>query len=319
MSKSSESTEVVTYETKGAAILAAQGFPMSDDYSLTSSPLRFDDGGHYRIEISGVERLSTLEALLDESTKRDVHIHRIVAFGGGATLLDRGELKAFADLARESQIQVIAVPGPRTGWDTGRQALSTEGTTAGRRVRGVDNLRFLLDDYLRIFECGFRGVLVWDEGALSILSAARVAGDIPEDAVFKVSVYTGYANPAGIKLLEGLGADSVNPVGDLGRPMLAAIRSAVQIPLDVWAMTFESFGGINRLWEAGDIARVAAPVYFKVEPGESEGVMYNAWVEPEFHERLVRHKVRHSAILNELVASTQPSVHVSPTPKKTVS
>jgi len=107
--------------TRKGAILAAQGFPRSDDYSLTSSPLRFDDGGHYRIEISGVERLSTLEALLDESKKQDVHIHRIVAFGGGATLLDRGELRAFAELARESQIQVIAVPGPRTGWDTGRQ------------------------------------------------------------------------------------------------------------------------------------------------------------------------------------------------------
>jgi hypothetical protein len=287
---------------------------VSDDYSMASSPLRFDDGGHYRIEISGVERLSTLEAMLDESAKRGVHIHRIVAFGGGATLLDRGELTAFADLARESRIEVIAVPGPRTGWDTGRQALSSEGTTAGRRVRGVDNLRYLLDDYLRIFDCGFRGVLVWDEGALAILSAARAAGDIPSDAVFKVSVYTGYANPAGVKVLEGLGADSVNPVGDLGRPMLAAIRSVVRIPLDVWAMTFESFGGMNRLWEAGDIARVAAPVYFKVEPGESEGVMYNPWIEPEFHERLVRHKVRHSAILNELVASTQESVAASPAP-----
>jgi hypothetical protein len=316
MSTSQPSAESVTYETGAAAILRSQGLPASDDYALTSSPLRFDDGGHYRIEISGVERLSTLEALLDESAKMSVHVHRIVAFGGGATLLDKGELTAFADLARESNIQVIAVPGPRTGWDTGRQALSSEGTTAGRRVRGVDNMRYLIDDYLRIFECGFRGVLVWDEGVLNVLNSARASGDIPDDAVFKVSVYTGYANPVGIKLLEGLGADSVNPVGDLSRPMLAAIRSSVHIPLDVWAMTFESFGGMNRLWEAGDIARVAAPVYFKVEPGESEGVMYNAWIEPEFHEKLVRHKVRHSAILNELVASTQKSVGVSPTPTK---
>jgi hypothetical protein len=304
------------HSTAGAAVLAAQGYPIEDDYSLSSSPLRFDDGGHYRIEISGVERLSTLEAMLDEASRRDVHVHRIVCFGGGATLIDRGELTAFAELAAESRIEVIAVPGPRTGWDTGRQALTEEGTTAGRRVRGIDNLRYLLDDYLRILSCGFRGLLVWDEGMLDILNRARAAGDIPSDVVFKVSVYTGYANPAGIKLLEELGADSVNPVGDLSRPMLGAIRSAVQIPLDVWALTFESFGGINRLWEAGDVARVASPVYFKIEPGESEGMMYNPWIEAEFHDKLIRHKVRHASILNELAQTTDSSIVVSPAPER---
>jgi hypothetical protein len=303
-----------SHSTRGAAILAAQGYLVADDYTLSASPLRFDDGGHYRIEISGVERLSTLEAMLKEAARHEVYIHRIVCFGGGATLLDRGELIAFAELAREAALEVIAVPGPRTGWDTGRQAMSGEGTTAGRRVRGVDNMRYLLDDYLRIFSCGFEGVLVWDEGMLDILSRARAVGDIPENAVFKVSVYTGYANPAGIKVLEGLGASSVNPVGDLSRPMLGAIRSAVRIPLDVWALTFESFGGINRLWEAADIARVAAPVYFKIEPGESEGAMYNSWIDPEFHAKLIRHKVRHAAILNELAEITEPSVVVSPAP-----
>jgi hypothetical protein len=300
--------------TGGSAILARQGLPASDDYALTSSPLSFSDGGRYRIEISGVERLSTLEALLQESARQNVFIHRVVAFGGGATLLDQGELRAFAELAAENAIEVIACPGPRTGWDTGRQALSAEGTTAGRRVRGVDNLRYLLDDYLRIFSCGLRGVLVWDEGVLDILSKARAAGDIPADAVFKVSVYTGHANPAAVKVLQGLGADSLNPVGDLSRPMLAAIRSVVTIPLDIWAITFESFGGMNRLWEAGDIARVAAPCYFKIEPGESEAVMYNSWIDEKYHEDLIRHKVRHAAILNELAAVTNGDVSPSPRP-----
>jgi hypothetical protein len=300
--------------TGGSAILARQGLPAADDYALTSSPLSFSDGGMYRIEISGVERLSTLEALLKESARQEVFIHRVVAFGGGATLLDQGELRAFAELAAENAIEVIACPGPRTGWDTGRQALSVEGTTAGRRVRGADNLRYLLDDYLRIFSCGLRGILVWDEGVLDILSKARAAGDIPADAVFKVSVYTGHANPAAVKVLQGLGADSLNPVGDLSRPMLAAIRSVVTIPLDIWAITFESFGGMNRLWEAGEIARVAAPCYFKIEPGESEAVMYNSWIDEKYHEDLIRHKVRHAAILNELAAVTNGDVSPSPRP-----
>ncbi|WP_422746273.1 hypothetical protein ACN27E_01520 [Mycobacterium sp. WMMD1722] len=299
----------------GASILASQGLLSADDYTLATSTKTFDDGGSYRLEISGVERLSTLEVLLDEAARQDVFIHRIIAFGGGTTLLNTGELRDVAVLAAENGIELIAVPGPRTGWDLGRQALSTEGQAGGRRVRGLDNVRYLLDDYLRIFSTGIRGVLVWDEGVLDILNKARDAGHIPADAKFKISVYAGHANPAAIKIMQELGADSVNPVGDLSRPMLAAIRRSVDIPLDVWAETFESFGGMNRLWEAGDIARVAGPVYFKVEPGESEAVMYNGWVRPEFHEELIRHKVRHAAILNELARTSAPDVVVSPRPR----
>ncbi|GAA1692328.1 hypothetical protein MMUR_15550 [Mycolicibacterium murale] len=311
----SPAAERRTSEVNGAGILASQGLLSADDYTLASSTASFDDGGKYRLEISGVERLSTLEVLLDEAAKQDVFIHRIIAFGGGTTLLNTSELRDVGTLAAENGIELIAVPGPRTGWDTGRQALSTEGQAGGRRVRGLDNIRYLLDDYLRIFSTGIRGVLVWDEGVLDILNKARDAGHIPADAKFKISVYTGHANPASIKILQELGADSVNPVGDLSRPMLGAIRRNVDVPLDVWAETFESFGGMNRLWEAGDIARVAGPVYFKIEPGESEAVMYNGWVRPEFHEELIRHKVRHAAILNELVATSTPDVAVSPRPR----
>jgi hypothetical protein len=299
-------------DTPGGRILAAQGLASADDYALAPSPHRFDDGGHFRLEVSGVERLATLEALLDEAAKEEVYIHRIVAFGAGATLLDRGELKAFAELADEHEIDVVACPGPRSGWDSGRQVMTSEGMYSGRRVRGVDNLRFLLDDYLRMFECGLRGVLVWDEGVLDILVKARAAGHVPEDSSYKVSVYTGHANPASIRILEELGADSLNPVGDLSRPMLGAIRQAVKIPLDVWAITFDSFGGMNRLWEAGEIAAVAAPVYFKVEPGDSEGAMYVSWEEPTAQDAAIRNKVRHAKILLELAQRTSPEIHASP-------
>jgi hypothetical protein len=163
-----------------------------------------------------------------------------------------------------------------------------------------------------MFECGLRGVLVWDEGVLDILVKARAAGHVPEDSSYKVSVYTGHANPASIRILEQLGADSLNPVGDLSRPMLGAIRQAVKIPLDVWAITFDSFGGMNRLWEAGEIASVAAPVYFKVEPGDSEGAMYVSWEKPTAQDAAIRNKVRHAKILLELAQRTSPEIHASP-------
>jgi hypothetical protein len=298
----------------GAQLLEAQGLPAVDSTTLPDSPLRFPDGGHYRIEVSGVERLSTLEALIDEANQREIHVHRAVSFVAGATLLDVGELRAFAELAAESSIEVIACPGPRAAWDLGRQAVTAEGKATGGRVRGADNLRLLLDDYMRCLECGFRGILVWDEGVLDVLARARDAGDIPPETVMKVSVFTGHGNPAALRVVEALGADSINPVGDLSRPMLAAIRSVIQIPLDVYAFVYDSFGGMNRFWETGEIGRVSSPCYLKIEPGATEKGVYTAWSEPEWLDARVRDRVRHAAIMHELAARTTPQVKRSPAP-----
>jgi len=293
-------------------LLERQQLPSRDAYDLADSPHRFPDGGHYRIEISGVERLSTLEELVDEAGRRGIHIHRAIAFVAGSTLIDKGELRAFAQTASGAGIEVIAVPGPRAAWDLGRQATSPEGRVSGGRVRGADNFYFMLRDYLRCIEAGLRGLLVWDEGMLDVLARAREAGDIPPDTVLKVSVFAGHGNPAAIRLLERLGADSLNPLGDLPRPMLASIRGVVRIPLDVYAFVYDSFGGINRFWEAAEIARVAAPCYFKIEPGESEGSLYGGWTDAAVHAWHVREKVRHAEILAELVARENDSIRPSP-------
>ena len=112
-------------------LLSNLGLPTEDSIGLPDSRLTFDDGGHYRIEISGVERLSTLECLIDEARTRDIHVHRAVAFVSGATLLDTGELRAFAELAAENAIEVIAVP-----WPAGRlgpRASSRHARGQGRR------------------------------------------------------------------------------------------------------------------------------------------------------------------------------------------
>ena len=295
-------------------LLRRQGLPAEDSTDLPDSPLTFPDGGNYRIEVSGVERLSTLEALVDEAAKREIHIHRAVSFVAGSTLLDSQELRAFASLAAERDIEVIACPGPRAAWDRGRQAVTPEGKATGGRVRGSDNLRLLIEDYLRMLDCGLRGILVWDEGVLDILAKAREAGDIPPETVMKVSVFTGHGNPASLRLVESLGANSINPVGDLSRAMLAAIRSVLTIPLDVYASVYDSFGGMNRFWETGELARVASPCYFKIEPGATEKGVYTAWADPDWIDARVRDRVRHAAIMHELAAVTTPSVRPSPRP-----
>ena len=78
-----------------------------------------------------------------------------------------------------------------------------------------------------------------------------------------MSAHTGHGNPASAKLLESLGLDSINPVRDLQIPMLAAIRSAIDIPIDLHTENPKSTGGFIRHYEVPKFIQVAAPVYLK--------------------------------------------------------
>ncbi len=288
------------------------GVPGRDVYELPTSGRTFADGGHYRIEIAGVERLSTLEAMVEEAHKLGVPVHRIIATVGGSTLLSMSELRDFATLAQERKIEVIITPGPRNAWDLGRQTATPEGLVSGMRIRGSDNLFYLLTDIERSIEAGFRGFLVVDEGLLWLLSQLRTRGHIPADVIFKVSVFAGHANAAGAIVLERLGADSFNPLSDLTLPMLASIRRAVNIPMDIYVHIVNAMGGITRFYEAAEIARVCSPCYLKFEPGQSEEEIYGPWVTEEAHRHLVREKVRYAGIVQELIARLNADLRPSP-------
>jgi hypothetical protein len=292
-------------------IMEKHGVPGRDLYSLPSSEKRFPDKCHYRIEISGIERPSTLEAVIDEMDKRKVPVHRLISTVMGATLLSDKEMEQFAKLAHDAKLEVIITPGPRTLWDLGGQIRTPEGAISGIRFRGSDNLAYVIADIKRAIDSGFRGFLVVDEGLLWLLAQMRKAGDIPKDVVFKVSIFAGHANPAGAKVLESLGADTFNPVADLPLPMLAAIRKAVNIPIDVHVYLFDSFGGFNRLWETPEIARVTAPCYFKIEPGPSVGAMYKPWVSPESLAFSAREKVKNAETIIQLVDKNYPEAKIS--------
>jgi hypothetical protein len=62
-----------------------EGIPGRDAYELPTSSKTFPDGANYRIEIAGVERASTMEAMIDETRNRNLTVHRVIAAVGGST------------------------------------------------------------------------------------------------------------------------------------------------------------------------------------------------------------------------------------------
>lgn len=288
------------------------GLPATDDRTLATSGRTFPDGGHYRIEISGVERVSALETLIRESERLRVPVHRIIATVGGATYLTRDELRDFAAAARDARIEVVMTLGPRRGWDTGRQITTSEGIVSGMRLRGMDHVRHWIRDLERCTEAGFRGFLVPDEGLLWLMDGLRRASVIPEETIFKLSVFAGQANPAGAHVAEKLGADTFNPLADLTLPMLAAIRQTIAIPMDIYLFIVNAMGGFVRFYEAAEIARIASPCYFKIEPGPSEAEIYAPWNPPDYHDAQIRERVRNAAVAMELIERENAAIRCSP-------
>lgn len=288
------------------------GIPGRDLYEIPDSPQLFPDGAHCRTEIAGIERLTTLQAMINEMKSLDFVVHRGIATVGGATYVSFSELKEMAHLAREEKIEMVMTVGHRLGWDPGAKCATTnEGQQNGWRHRGSDNISYYLDDLMRCVDAGYRGFLIYDEAILLIVNEMRNKGFLPPETIFKTSVFAGYASAGGAKIVESMGANTFNPAGDLTLPMLAGIRKTVNIPLDVYVSLPDSFGGMFRAYEASEIARVAAPVYFKYEPGVSEGDMYKPWVSEEWHENHTRQKVKMAAIVQEIVGRQNNKIRFS--------
>jgi hypothetical protein len=296
--------------------LEQAGIPGRDLGDLPSSTKRFPDGGHYRIEVSGVEGPAVLEALIDEKNKRNVPVHRLISVVQGGVLFERAELRDFAQMAAAERMEVIAVPGPRNGWDIGRQYASSEGMRAGMNHRGSDELRKVIADMLRMYEEGLRGFMIVDEGLMWLIRTMQDQGNFPKDVAIKLSVWASISSPAGAKLVEMLGVSSFNPPSDITLPQLAAVRRTVSIPLDFYIYTSVSFGGSNRFYEGPEVARVAAPCYFKIEPGASLSAgggesLYQPWVGDAEHISLTRKKVKWAGIIRELIQENEPDIKLS--------
>lgn len=288
------------------------GIPGRDCYELTPSQKRFPDGCSYRIEISGLEGPKLLEALIDERRKRNVPVHRVVSFCQGGTLFDDQELKDFAQMAAEDKIEVLAIPGPRNAWDIGRQYISEEGQKCGGlHHRGSDELRKVIADMMRMYDLGMRGFMLVDRGLLRLVKKMQEQGNLPKDIAIKMSVWTGVSSAAGAILMQDLGASSFNPIADLTLPQLGSIRIVVDIPIDFYIWTFNSYGGTQRFYDAPEVAKLYSPCYFKFEPAPDSANFYSPWSNEKQDIDLIRKKIKWAEFVINHVRENEPKLKVS--------
>ena len=224
-----------------ASILQALHLPARDGYDLPTSAKRFADGGQYRVEIPSCEGPKAMEAVVAAAREHQVTIHR-VSQGSGIMLQTDEEIRRMLALGRDHRMEVCLFVGPRANWDVGVQASTAAGRVIGSSLRGADQLVYGLEDVRHGVDLGLRSILVADVGQLMVLGRMKKSGDLPADFVLKVSVTLAAANPATARVLEDLGATSINLPVDLSLPQIAAIRQAVDAALDFYVEAPDDVG-----------------------------------------------------------------------------
>lgn len=248
------------FETRN--FLERIGLPRGDNYSLPNSEKRFSDGAQYRFEVPGIQGPGAMKSLLEQLDKYEARIHRVTQTKGIMMLMD-DEIEKMVSMAREWQVELVLAIGPRATTDTSASVNTEEGQRMGYRLRGQEQIVRAIEDVKRAVKIGCRSFLVYDEGCLYVLNEFRKAGEIPKECRFKVSAHTGFGNPCSAKLLQSIGADSVNPVRDIQLQMLSSIRQAIDIPIDVHTENPASSGGFIRHYEVPEMIRIASPIYLK--------------------------------------------------------
>jgi hypothetical protein len=270
-----------------------------------ASPLRFPDGAAAHVEIPSVEGPAVFRAVLEEAALHGLRVHR-VSQGSGVMLLTDAELDELAELGREHDVEVALFLGPRGAWDAGGQAMATE--AAAGIARGAEAVEACVAEAQRACEHGIRCLLVGDVGVLDVLARLRSLGRLPADLRFKTSAILCAANPATAAVLERLGADTINVATDLDVAMLAALRSATSLPLDVYVESPDDMGGFVRNYLLPDIVRVAAPVHVKVGLRNSTPVYPSGIHLEAVAVAQAREKVRRAALLERLLAELAPEL-----------
>src|SRR5881296_2687216 len=162
------------------SFLESIGLPGGDLHDLPSSEKRFPDGANYRVEIPSVEGPSCLDAVLEETERLDVRVHR-VSQGSGVFLQTDEELDRLARTAAGAGVEISLFARPNAAWDTSAMARAPAGAVVAPAARGQEQVVHALEDVRRAAAHGFRSVLLADVGVLAVFGAMRASGELPTD------------------------------------------------------------------------------------------------------------------------------------------
>ena len=276
-------------------LLDSLELPPGDCHDLPTSDRRFADDTRWRVEIPSVEGPEAFEAVVDEAEQRAVPVQRI-SQGSGIMLQTDDEITRMVELGRAQDIEVCLFVGPRAAWDIGRQAVTSTGAVALASLRGTDQLRYAVEDVRHGCDLGLRSVLVADLGLLWVLGQAKRSGDLPEDLVLKTSVSLPCTNAATARVLVDLGATTLNLAVDLPLAAIAAIRAAVDVPLDVYVEGADDFGAPVRYYEVPELVRIAAPIHLKFTTRNAPGIYPSGGHLAGVVEATARERVRRASL-----------------------
>ena len=296
---------MITSMDQTKEFLKSIGMPSGDAYDLPTSEKRFKDGAQYRFEVPGIQGPVAMRALFDELEKYEIAIHRVTQTKGIMMLLD-SEIDEMVDLAQQHGTQLVLAIGPRATTDTSASAKTEEGKRIGYRLRGQEQIVRAVEEVKRASSRGVRGFLIYDEGCLWVLNEARKVGEIPPDCHFKMSAHAGVSNPCSARMMVEHGLDSVNPVRDIQLQMLAAIRQAVDIPIDIHTENPASSGGFIRHYEVPEMVRIGSPIYLKT--GGSVAATHS-WDTTEVQ---ARQRAKQVALVKRVIDEYYPDAVVSP-------
>jgi len=215
-------------------------------------------------------------------------------------MLTDGEISELATLAAERGIEVSLFLGPRGAWETGGQSIVTAST--GGVARGADGVEWCEAEARRACRLGIRSLLVADLGVLSHLAKLREAGELPSSLLFKTSVLLPCANPETARVLEQLGAGTINVATDLSAAQLGELREACSLPLDLYIEVPDDQGGFVRFYDAPDLIRAGAPVYLKFGIRNAPSIYPVGLHLADTAVRLARERVRRAELLLRLLA-----------------
>lgn len=281
------------------------GLPVGDLYTLPTSEKRFPDGGQYRFEVPGIQGPGSMKALLEQLDEYGIQIHRVTQTKGIMFLTD-DEILKMVEFAQRWNVELVLACGPRATNDTSASVKTEEGQRMGYRLRGQEQVVRGIEEIRRGVRLGVRGFLVYDEGLLFVLNEARKKGFIPSDCHFKISAHSGHGNPCSAKVLEMLGANSINPVRDIQLQMLSSMRAAVDIPIDIHTENPKSSGGFIRHYEVPEFIRVASPVYLKTGGSVAANHSYDTT------EKEAKQRAKQILLVKRMIDSYYPEAIVSP-------